>query len=67
MRFTRPAAYTAAHRVIAACILCLGITAAAYGALQVTLGSRPAYIHVRWAPDVDDAIRRESERRHGLA
>jgi hypothetical protein len=67
VRFTRPAAYTAAHRAFAAGLLCLGIAAAAYGALQVTLGPRSAYIHVRWAPDVPDAIRRESERRYGLA
>ena len=61
-----PGAHTAAHRFFAAGLLCLGIAAAAYGALHVTLG-RPAFIHVRWAPSVDDTIRQEAEQRYGLS
>ena len=60
-------AHTAAHRFFTAGILCLGIAAAAYGTVQVILGPRPVFIHVRWAPGVDDAIRQESEQRYSLS
>ena len=58
---------TAAHRFFVAGLLCLGIAAAAYGALHVTLGPAPAVIHVRWAPGVDDTIRRDAEQRYDLS
>jgi hypothetical protein len=56
-----------AYRVFAASLLCLGIAAAAYGTLQAMLGSRPAFVHIRWAPDLDAAVREESERRYSLS
>ena len=65
--FAKPGAGTAVHRVFAAGLLCLGIAAATYGALQVPLGPRPVFIHVRWAPGVDDAIRQEAEQRYSLS
>ena len=63
----KPGAHIAAHRVFAVGLLCLGVTAAAYGTLQVTLGPRPVFIHVRWAPNVDETIRQESEQRYSLS
>ena len=63
----KPGAHTAAHRVFAAGLLCLGVAAAAYGTLQVTRGPRPVFIHVRWAPNVDETIRQESEQRYSLS
>ena len=46
-------------------ILLLG-SAATYGALRLTYGQRPAYVHVRWAPSVDASTRAQLERVHGL-
>ena len=42
------------------------LAAAAYGTLRLTYGQRPAYVHVRWAPTVDEATRGQIERDHGL-
>lgn len=67
MDFVKPAAHTVAHRLFAAGLLCLGIAAAGYGALQVTVSASPVFIHVRWAPDVYDSVREESELRYGLS
>jgi len=55
-----------ANRFLAAGLLCLGIAAAAYGALQVVVGPRPVFIHIRWAPGVDGTTRQAAERRYGL-
>ena len=63
----KPGVHTAAYRVFAGGILCLGIAAAAYGTLQLTFGPRPVLIHVRWAPDVDDIARQEAEQRYSLS
>lgn len=40
--------------------------AAAYGTLRLTYGERPAYVHVRWAADVDAAAREQFERTYSL-
>ena len=63
----KPGAHIAAHRLFAAGILCLGIAAAAYGTLHLTLGPRPVEIHVRWTSGVDDTIRQEAEERYSLS
>jgi hypothetical protein len=34
--------------------------------VRLTYGERSAYIHVRWAPNVDDAARERAERAHAL-
>ena len=64
---TWPGVHTPAHRFLVAGFLCLGIAAAAYGALHLTRGPVPIFVHVRWAPDVDDAARQEAERRYSLS
>ena len=55
------------RRLLVVGVLCLGIAAAAYGALQVARGPRPIFVHVRWAPGVDDLARQVAERRYGLS
>ncbi len=55
------------YRFVAGGLLCLGLAVVAYGALQLTLGATPAEIHVRWAPDVDDTMRKHAEERYGLS
>jgi alpha-1,2-glucosyltransferase len=60
-------ASTTARRVVAGGLVCLGIAAATYGALRLTLGPVPVFIHVRWAPEVDDFGRRVAERRYRLS
>ena len=57
----KPESHTATPRFFAIGLLCLVIAAVAYGTLQVTFGPRLVSIHVRWAPDVDDAIRQGLE------
>ena len=46
-------------------LLCT-MAATTYATLRLTFGNRPAYIHVRWSPSVDDAARQRVEQRHGL-
>ena len=48
-------------------LVCIGIGAGAFGALQLTLEPRSAGVQVRWAPAVDEATRRISEERYGLS
>ena len=55
------------HRLLITGFLCLGIAAAAYAGLQRTRGPQPIFVHVRWAPDVDDTAREEAERRYSLS
>ena len=43
------------------------VAAVTYGTLRLTFGPRPAYIHVRWAPPVDDTTRQRLEQRYGLS
>ena len=38
----------------------------AFGILRLTYGQRPVYVHVRWAPTVDLAMRKQMEQAHGL-
>ena len=56
-----------AHRLLVTGILCLALAAAAYASLQVMRGPQPIFVHVRWAPDVDDAAREAGERRYSLS
>ena len=56
-----------AHRLLVLGVFCLAIAAAAYEALHLTRGPRPIFMHVRWAPAVDDAARQEAERRYSLS
>ena len=67
MGLTTPGVHTAANRFLVAGFLCLGIATASYGALQVTRGPRHVFMHVRWAPDVDEATRQGAERRYSLS
>ena len=47
-------------------VVLLIAAAVAFGALRLTYGQRPAYVHVRWAPRVDAAARAEMERTYSL-
>jgi alpha-1,2-glucosyltransferase len=64
---TTPGVHTAANRLLAAGLLCLGIAIASYGALHLALGPRHVFIHVRWAPSVDEATRQGAEQRYRLS
>ena len=46
--------------------LLLIAAALAFGALRLTYGQRPAYVHIRWAASVDAGRRAEMERTHSL-
>jgi hypothetical protein len=46
-------------------VLC-GLAAVMYGTLRLAYGQRSAYVHVRWAPDVDATTRERVERTHNL-
>jgi hypothetical protein len=54
------------RRPVITALVCLAIAAAAYLTLRGVYGERPAYVHVRWAPSVDQARRAELERRYSL-
>jgi len=56
-----------ARRFFSAGLLSLAMAAAAYGALRVSFGPRPAFVRVRWAPTVDGTVRQYLERRYSLA
>lgn len=56
-----------ARRVLVAGVVCLAIAAVAYSALHIARGPEPIFMRVRWAPDVDDAARKETEQRYGLS
>lgn len=47
-------------------VVLLIAAAAAFGVLRLAYGQRPAYVHVRWAPDVNEAARTGLERTHSL-
>jgi len=47
-------------------VILLIAAAAAFGVLRLAYGQRPAYVHVRWAPDVDEAARAGLEHTHSL-
>ena len=57
--------FLSARRLVAVGIVGLGIAAVAVGALSVT-ASRAAFVHVRWAESVDDAMRETAEQRYSL-
>lgn len=57
---------TATYRVLASAIGYLVVAAALYSTLLMTFGARPVFVHVRWAPTVDDAKRLRLEQRYGL-
>jgi hypothetical protein len=54
------------RRLVAAGAIACALAAGAYTTLRVTFGGRPVYIHVRWAPSVDDAARQRLEQTLGL-
>lgn len=58
----RPVALTLALAALLPCALAL----ATYGALRLSFGERPAFVHVRWAPAVDTAARRQLEQQYHL-
>jgi hypothetical protein len=45
----------------------LALAGALYGTLRAVYGQRAAYVHVRWAPNVDPATQEQVERGHSLA
>lgn len=47
-------------------LILLAAAGVAFGGLRFAYGQRPAYVHVRWAPDVDRAARTGLERTHSL-
>ena len=57
----------AARRLVVAGLACLVIAAAAYEALVLSRGPAPIFVHVRWAPNVDDFTRQLAERRYHLS
>jgi hypothetical protein len=56
-----------ARRLLVTGLAFWACAALAYGALRVTFGSRPVYVNVRWAADVDAAARQRLEPRFSLA
>ena len=57
---------TEGRRLLVGGLLMLLAGAATYGALRLTYGERPAYVHVRWAATVDAPAREQFERVHSL-
>ena len=55
------------RRLVVTSLLLWAIAAVTYGTLRLTFGPRPVYIHVRWAPTVDDTTRQRLEQRHSLS
>ena len=56
-----------AYRFLALGLLCLAVSAVAYGTLRVTFGPRPVEVHIKWAPGVADMTRQDLEQRYGLS
>lgn len=57
---------SAPYRLVVTGLLLWAIAATAYGTLRLTFGPRPVYVHVRWAPSIDDTARPRLEERYGL-
>ena len=57
----------AASRLAVTGLVFWALAGMAYSVLRVAFGDRPVFIHVRWAPAVDDAARQRLERRYSLA
>jgi hypothetical protein len=53
-------------RLLVTGLALVAAAAATLGLLRATFGVRPAYVHVRWAPTVDEAARVQLERTYGL-
>lgn len=53
-------------RIAIAGLVLLSLAAVTYGTLRLAFGFRPVYVHVRWAPQVDDATRQRLEGRYRL-
>jgi alpha-1,2-glucosyltransferase len=56
-----------ARYLLVAGLLCLAMAAAAYGALLLARGPAPVFVHIRWAPGIDDFARQVAERRYTLS
>ena len=57
----------AAYRLVTTGLVFWALAGTAYSVLRLTFGDRPVFIHVRWAPTVDDPERQRLERRYRLA
>jgi hypothetical protein len=57
---------SAAARLVVAALAWSAVAAAGYGVRLLAFGPRPVFVHVRWAPDVDEASRRRLEERFSL-
>ena len=66
MAFMNPDARRVTHRLTVTGLLLWGLAGLLYSALQLTFGDRPVYVHVRWAPSVDDAARQRLEQQYRL-
>ena len=53
-------------RIATTGILLLLLAVVTYGMLRLTFGPRPVYVHVRWAPHVDDVVRQRLETNYKL-
>ena len=62
-----PDARRVAYRLVVNGLLFWALAGTAYSVLRLTFGDRPVFIHVRWAPSVDDSARQRLERRYTLA
>ena len=54
------------RRLVIAGVALSAMAAVTYTTRVITFGERPAYIHIRWAPGVDDATRAQEERTYSL-
>ena len=61
-----PDARRVTHRLTVTGLLLWGLAGLFYSALQLTFGDRPVYVHVRWAPSVNDAARQRLEQHYRL-
>jgi len=52
--------------VIGIALLFWALAGALYAGRRVAFGDRPAAVHVRWAPSVDEGQRTQLERQYGL-
>ena len=54
------------RRLVVTALALWAAAAALYGTRVFAFGERPAYVHIRWAPAVDDAARGQEERKYRL-
>ena len=54
------------RRLVIAGLMLWALAVPTYFARVLAFGERPAYIHIRWSPAVDEATRGQEERRYGL-